>query len=364
MDTYEICEKKYYLVNEIMLRYGKKFQKYKNEIEFVLENDVPDDKYIFANEIGKKMNAIYISKKWFDDKIVGEVLDDNETDKNLNAICISKKLFDDEIIGEKFVNDVINIETIGEQDYFKVSDIMTSFNIKSLNNTVTNQNNGYIVDEHYKYFFDNQKIELYLTYSGLLRVFFILRKETTARFTNWATGTLFTKQKGTSVNVQFNKTEMPVIYLFTLGSAKDLRQIFDISEKYEDDCVIAKFGATNDFEYMVEEYEKECAILKNVKIELVCYNYIYPRYLSHVESYLKELLYGFGLTLKHEKYEELLILDRNQYLTVKKQYERVGRKYNGYRMGLINKIKNLENEIKLMKIQHEIEIADLVNFHK
>jgi len=73
MNTYKIDGRKYYLVSEIMCHHRIFFQEYKNEIEFVLENNVPDDKYTFASETNKKSNKIYILKKWFDDKKFADI---------------------------------------------------------------------------------------------------------------------------------------------------------------------------------------------------------------------------------------------------------------------------------------------------
>ena len=139
------------------------------------------------------------------------------------------------------------------------------------------------MNAHYKYFISNKinvfgennnnksnhkttiKKELYLTYQGMLRVLFVSESNKTTKFIKWATEKLFILQLGTTdqkeelvgsvlgVNAKvikevFNidRNTLPCVYLFTLNTVKELRTSMNISNDYNDDSIVAKFGFTKD----------------------------------------------------------------------------------------------------------------------
>uniref|UniRef100_A0A6C0C9C7 Bro-N domain-containing protein n=1 Tax=viral metagenome TaxID=1070528 RepID=A0A6C0C9C7_9ZZZZ len=407
MQAYKINNKKYYLISELMTEYPTLFKKCKNGREFVNKENISSNKYIFARStergftvtdgMSKKFDKIFILKDWFDENYVDDVESEEEIEEIKEDIGEAPAIIelDDH---EKFVDNydnIVEIEVRGERDhekcYFRVKDIMEGFGIKYLNDVIINKNrSGYIHDIHYKYFYchasvkdrsgnKNEKIkkikELYLTYLGLLRVFFVSRKETADKFVKWASKTLFTAQMGTltekrklassvlgvspsEVKAVFSKTSfvLPVIYLFTLGTVKDLRKTLNIDGKHKDDKIIAKIGVTKDIERRTREHEKEYGRLKNVNMELVHYEYIDSQYIFSSETDLKDIIKGLNLNLEHEKYDELIIFNKTQLPMIKKQYQQIGKSYIGHIAELVTKIKTLESERELTKEKHVNEL--------
>jgi protein involved in ribonucleotide reduction len=94
----------------------------------------------------------------------------------------------------------------------------------------------------------------------MLRVLFVSRNNNAERFQDWAAETLFTVQMGTqeakddlasklgakTARAVFQKSviNVPMLYLFSLGTAKDLRTSMNISSEYDDNAVICKYGHT------------------------------------------------------------------------------------------------------------------------
>ena len=102
---------------------------------------------------------------------------------------------------------------------------------------------------------------MYLTYNGILRVLFASLSDKVDNFVRWVTKTLFTAQLGTfeakqelsskllgvhalTIKEVFNtsSTNVSCVYLFTIGTVKDLKGSMSIDKKYKDDMVICKYG--------------------------------------------------------------------------------------------------------------------------
>jgi len=186
-------------------------------------------------------------------------------------------------------NQVIDIETRGERKvdgiYFKVKEVMVGFNMDNLLTTIIDKRkDGYIENEHYKYFNCKKMVkaqnkpnkikkELFLTYEGMLRVLFASHSPNVKPFIKWATEKLFTIQIGTitqkeelvgsilGVNAKvikevFNadRNTLPCVYLFKLNTVKELRTSMNINNNFSDDSIIAKLGFTKDLSRRTGEH--------------------------------------------------------------------------------------------------------------
>jgi len=397
MDTVTIkkfSSKKYYNADELLIQQPILFKGCRNSRAILEKKGLDEDKYIYVKMIdgkckkcdgsSKKWDKLYLLKDWVD-----EELEETEIIEDAPGVID----LDD---NEKFMDDdgnVLEIETRGEREvdkcYFKLDDVGTGFQMKSLHRTVTDDRNDYEKGKHYIYFNSNKSVSnrvatnkktIYLTYMGVLRVLFVSKSGNTKLFVTWATETLFTAQMGTSASKKklassvlgvtvadlkavFSKTNyvLPVIYLFTLGTVKDLRKTFHINENYKDDLIVAKIGMTKDIERRAGEHQKEYGKLKNVNIELAHYDYVDCQYISSAETDLKDILNGLNLMLDHEKYDELIIFNKGQLPMIKKQYNQISKSYIGHIAELVTRIKTLEDERKLMKVEHANELMKHTN---
>lgn len=392
MDTVTIKRfrgKRYYLADELQLEQPDFFKGCRNSRAIIDKMEIDDSNYLFAKSTNgkytitdgssRKWDKLFLLKDWVDEELENvEVIEDAP-----DVIELENH--------EKFTHDngnVLDIETRGKRTpsgcYFKLSDVASGFDMKSLHLTICKDQVAYEEDVHYKYFncgdFHNVKSAtnktLFLTYKGILRVLFVSRSGCADNFVTWATETLFTAQMGTKTEKKklvssllgvtvpelkavFSKTNhvLPVIYLFALGTVRDLRKTLNIGKEHKDDRIVAKIGMTKDLERRAGEHARSYGKLRNVKLELVHYNYVDPQYMSSAETDLKDAFRIMNFMFQHEKYDELIIFDDKLITTIKKQYESIGKSYIGHVAELVSKIKDLESERELMKEKHANELA-------
>ena len=397
MKSYNIGKKNYYLADDLMMTYPSFFKGCKNSKSIITKKDrLPKNKYIFARKINdewiesegnsKKFDKLFIYKKWYDDN------HSNDKEDNIVEAPNLIHLEDNEMFTDNDGN-LIDIEVRGEREfdkcYFKVRDIMNGFGLKNLHKTITDKrHDGYIENIHYKYFYlekvgdhENRKIKkLYLTYRGFMRILFSSNKNTAEKFVKWALETLFIAQMGNEIQKHqlvanligvstdavksvFNKTacKIPSIYLFYIGEVKFLREFLNISNIYDDDDYVCKWGMTLDLERRTKEHEKTYGKLKNANLKLLLFGYIDPQYISEAETKIKHLFENMDFKLDHDKYNEIAIVPKNKMKIIKEQYEMISKVYMGHAAELINKIREKESEILLLKEKHEKEIQKKEN---
>jgi hypothetical protein len=301
-------------------------------------------------------------------------------------------LNDDE--GFKDMNgNTLDIEVRGERDhkkcFFKVKDVSIAFDMPKLSSTLTHKNNitetnnKYMMNVHYKYFTINKKDnpvntivkEIFLTYKGMLKVLYSSRSGNAELFQDWAEEILCTSQMGTVEqknklvsklkgvsydNIQelfsVHAREMPCIYLTALNTVGILRNEMKIDSIYADQDIVYKFGLTKSFERRKNEHNQEFKILDHlIDKKLVCYTYIDPLYLSEAEMEIKNLLEDNKI--KWDQHDEIVVIPNQLMKYVKKGYESIGMKYAGHTAEFNKRILQLEMEIQQLKLKHENELA-------
>ena len=375
----------------------------------MINND--DDKWIITDGRATKTDKVIIKVDYlktcdtFMKEIDGEKV---KNEKGREKIPDILELEDH----EKFQDDEGNpceIETRGERTpygiYFKVKDVSECFAIESLYNILVNSNTTYTENDDYKYFTcekikivnkktgkqtskktDNDntegnavtKDELYLTYCGILRMLFITRNGKTNKFFKWATESLFTMQMGTpeqkkelaskimgvSIGVLSDvlKTSMnniSCIYLFTLGTVKELRKYMNIDVKFTDDMIICKYGNTNDLHRRTGEHRTTLGKIKNADLKLKYYSYVDTQLIVKAENDLKQYMLPLNAGLEYQQYAELIVLDEKQLKDMSDQYKKIGKLFGGQMTESINRIKELEKDQEIMKNKYEAIIEKL-----
>lgn len=310
---------------------------------------------------------------------------------------------------EKFHDDdgnVLEIETRGERDhdkiFFRVQDVMTAFDMPNLDKSLLHVNTNYKRGVHFETFirvenfYPNKsktsnkkpKPSLFLTYVGMLKVLFSSSNKHAEKFTNWASEKLFALHLGTIKakeeligDIQTNIDDhisvfrshpcgFPCIYLLSLGKVKDLRATYSIPDTVDDELVVHKFGCSQHFHQRLTEHKRDYGKELNVAINVVAYHMIDPKYKKIAESYISSMFKAYGMILNIPDRKELVALDNEQLVQVKKDYGRTGREYAGATQEMQQKIqelekdklilvyekKELETEIKTMKRIHELEL--------
>jgi len=293
---------------------------------------------------------------------------------------------------------IVEIETRGTKNYnniyFKVTDVSKGFNMKSLSTSLLTKDRGYERNIHYKTFlitFSNREGKttnknIYLTYSGLLRVLFVSRNKNVERFQDWAMKTLFTIQMGSTeervrlgtsiLNIPektykavFKKhaNKFPCIYLLSLGNVGVLRETFGIIDtSIPDDSIVYKYGFTDDLGRRMGEHEDKYGKLENVKIVLSTFHIIDPKYTCDAEGDIREECNAYEIGLKVEGFNELIVLNKKQLDHVKKNYGRIGKDYAGHSFELQEQIVKLNREIEKLNYETDrlktlVETNEIIN---
>ena len=363
------------------------------------------DKYFFTTikntQVAKKDDIDNIEKK-------DEIFNINENDIDINYIDNECENSPDELYledEEKFkdVNgNIIDIQTVGEKKknniFFKVKDVINGFNLQSLDKVILDTRNNYKRNIHYKIFFIRETVVnnnqptikkcLYLTYKGILRVLFTTRSENVDIFQDWAEEKLFTIQMGSKEEKQKLGTHIlkvdlktfkavfdsyastfPCIYLLSLGKVKDLRDTFNISNDINDISTVYKYGFTEDLERRLREHTSEYGKMKNVDISLSLFHMVDNKYMSKAENDVKHLFNVFDKSLNvdstdetlNKKRKEIVVLNDKEYKQINEHYKLIGLKYIGSTQFLQDKVQELQNEIKIINLNKEIEVQKLTN---
>jgi len=212
------------------------------------------------------------------------------------------------------------------------------------------------------------KKQLFLTYKGLLKVLFSSRTGNAEKFQDWAEDKLFTIQLGTqeekdnlgtklqNINyINFRAVfrvypiKFPCIYLLSLGSVKDLREIFSISQDVNDDSVVYKYGFTDDFDRRLKEHYSKYEKLKGVQINVASFMLIDTKYTLEGERDLREIFKAFCKKLTTTGYRELTILNNQEYNFIMSYFKDLGIKYSGSKYSLQQELQKLEHKIELIQ---------------
>jgi FtsZ-binding cell division protein ZapB len=400
-----IGNKEYYVGSELM-EYDKVFfTGCSRTIRKIIElKKIHQDNYAYGNNNVKKGGwrlsdnqanpppkaNLLLSKDWvesnipkmmngLDEKEVKEKYDCPEA-PNIIELEDNEKFKDEE-------GNPLEIETRGERSvdgiYFSICDIEKVFNMENIHKILTQSTSGYISGEHFCYFTCMDLIikrsnthkkgpskgrRMFLTYEGMIKLLYCSRSPNAKKFRKWATETLFTVQMGDqkekeklasgligipikSLKQVLSKSvnSVPCIYRFALGKCKDLRDSMKISKEIPDEYVIIKYGYTDDLERRTNEHIKTYNSIKGVKLELMNYIYVDPKYLSEAESTVRDFFKSFEKPIEYEKFAELVAINPANEKTIMKHFKMIGTTYAGCVSQIVSQITDLKREVELLK---------------
>ena len=278
------------------------------------------------------------------------------------------------------------IEYYGDNDpnncYIDIPGVEKTFSIKYVVNKILHKDNKYIRGIDYQYFnvpVNNKnrstkyKKTMYLTYYGLNRLIFITKgnSDIYIRYREWATNILFAdyfgsrKQKCNSskhnylspetvINV-FNKagTNTAVTYVIRIGYVNDeTRNFLNIQSYIPDGHIIVKYGRTTNFCDTIKRHLKTYPISKGFNHELLCYNYVDPKFQPVAETDIGALLDSTDYKFKNDKYIELGIIPKNKINKIISIINNLMVKYQ-------NTYSDILNQIESERKDHMIQINDL-----
>lgn len=372
---------------------SRKIVKVKNVADkdyLFLKFDKKGNKWVISNSKYPRAKLL-LSENWCHNNVIKFKNVKNEQDIELeNSIAPEILELHD---SEKFKDDkgnILNIEVRGERNvnecYFKCKDVEKVFNVDNLCNNIQ-LNNNYIKNNDYKLFrvSKNNKTKkcqefkkyLFLTYEGILRVLFTSRNNKTRPFIKWATKILFTHQLGTNeekrklvdkllgcdINtsrdiLKCNTNDIASIYLITLGYVKDLKNDFNLSDKYNDNDIICKYGYTDNLNRRLYEHKVNYNKIKNVDIRLKYFSYIDKKLLSKAEMSIKETFDILNCNIDYQGYKELVVIPQNKFDYVKKEYDNLRKIYCGDQEEYLKIIDDLKHQYQLDLRDKDMELKD------
>jgi len=175
----------------------------------------------------------------------------------------------------------------------------------------------------------NQKLKIYLTYSGFMKMIHVSRSSKVNKFMDWANKIIYTAHIGTKSQKRNQASKMlgvnqstikqaldksarciSCVYLMSLGMVSELRSIFDISDEYNDNNIVYTFGRTKDLVSRMAQHTSKYGKLGR-EVGLVNYADIDPIYNVDAENDIKRFFTDNNYRLLNKKYVELVVLSKS-----------------------------------------------------
>lgn len=310
-----------------------------------------------------------------------------ETDEKIDGVIDheeAKLIIIDEIYKFRFEGIIINVEIRGDRRhdkiYFKISDIANSLGIMSFNNVILGTHSSYNIIEDYVFIKNEEggkkKIDLFLTFEGLMRYFITTKCCKMRKYIKWCTEVFFVFrtaapkiEENTARNfigtdaLAFKNIIEPIqqdiscVYLLTLGYAKNLRNHLPIYDDTPNDFIIAKYGRTNNFSRKITEYIASYGKISNVFLRVKYCALIDPLNIAEGESYIRCLM---KKTDSHINFgNEMVAISESRIEDLSDVYRSISQRYYIQNSESMARIKNLEREIDVMRLCSENEIIAL-----
>lgn len=256
--------------------------------------------------------------------------------------------------------------------YFRGSDVQKVLHIADLKALVMNVTAGFVEGVHYKLFRvssivsadlshnnnqnsgearkTQQLTSMYLTYWGLTKLLaFMPYGNNVLDLHKWVLDTLVASNDNTSniadvtdtgavagmdvlkCFLDTNVNVLPVIYLFYIGTVKQLRGVLDIPPEYADDDVVMKYGLTKDLKRRAMEHDKVYGRMGVPGMFHLKYHvYVDPFYLQYAETEIERYFKSAKWHLGHSKHTELIVVPEHMISTViHNEFKRLGATYAG-----------------------------------
>lgn len=361
-------------------------------LKIIKRRNIPVEAYIRRTYV-KKTNTwnacseratkatLLLEKNWVHANVPGF---DNDVKLDIERAPPVLELNDNEKLRDIDGN-IMDVEVRGIRDrkgcYFKASDIAKAFEMPNLNNTMTNNNNNYEENVHYKTFISSKQPnnlsagnrQLFLTYSGLIRIIYASRSNNADKFREWAEDILFTAQLGTveqknklankllGVSIEdtravLNKVPVKVngLYLICVGQVKNMKEGMPELSKYDDSEYVLKYGRSEDLSTRFADHNRKLSKLKGAsELSIVMYAPVDEAYLSDAELELKQGFEEDDVHLDHPVYKELVVMSEKRITQYKKIFRSVCERYAG-------NVKSIQDILNRQAIEFEYEKRNLV----
>lgn len=345
-----------------------------------LEKDTDDEVWEVSDGTSKRFDKLFIRRTFCRNHLFPAVV--------THATLPDEIELDDEECFHDEDDNVLAIRVYGEREHdaivFSAKDVAEVFDMPSLEKNVCDKNGGYVEDVHYRRLIvphpgnrqKSDKIGTYLTFDGVLKVLYGSYGAKTAPFLSWASKILFAAKMGTPEQKQrlgakltglkyemiknvckATSGDTPCIYLFTLGTVKQLRKSMSLGPEYKDADYVYKYGRTNKLDVRAGQHEATFKKVKGSDLKLVYYAYIDVRYCSDAEGMIRDMMTDMDAHIEYGSAKELVIIPKKKVKRVLKEYDAASMMYRGCLSDVIAENQSLRKDILLLATQHQTAIA-------
>jgi hypothetical protein len=148
---------------------------------------------------------------------------------------------------------------------------------------------------------------------------------------------------------------LPSIYIFSLGKVKELRESLSITNEYDDDFVVAKYGYTKDFTNTTETLREKYEHIDNVDIQLLHHYYVDQKQIFKAEKEIRDRFVYYH----YQAYNmgEFIIIPTFMNDTIQHIYRVISQKHTGKNAFIMNKMNDLMREHEIV-LQREIALKN------
>ena len=281
---------------------------------------------------------------------------------------------------EKFKNadgKIFELETRGSRTamgvYFLGKDVAAAFEMPNLIRNMKDKDTLYEYNEHYTTFICVDKKSAkptgkkftFITYEGMIKILYSSHSSIAKTFRKWATDILFTHQMGVTEKkeelasavlgvpvkslravLKTSTKSVPCIYMFSLGTAQNLRATMSLPVGIPDDSTIIKYGFTDDLVRRAAEHARTYEKYQGVKLGLMHFTYIDPKHLQEAENHVREFFKTIETPIIFEKFAELVAIEHRHTDYIKKQFGFISKEFAGSIAELNAKVDKLERDNK------------------
>lgn len=413
LERYNFFGKTYYIASDIYKLEPESFVGCsKNTRQMIIKKNISEEHHVYASYIKSKntwevkdskynLAKPFISTEWVHSNLVFFKKQEEKTNDDLEIESLKAPPILELDNTEKFVDidgNVLDIEIRGSKNidniFFRVVDVQEKFNIRSniydsFCKSKERQDNCWVHKIHFVRFFISSDIYgvypstnknntkyIYLTYKGLIKLLYVSRSKNAEHFQDWSNKILFTHQFGSKeektllasslLGVDTNAVKevfradtntLPCVYLFSLNQAKELRESMNLGESIKDDSIVCKYGFTNNISRRTSEHLSKFGKINGCSLRLRYYSYVDPQYLSQAETDISDFMKFSNFKIEYFNNEEIVVIPKEHMKIVEKQYHQISKSYMGHIAELVTKIKNMESQLELQKLNYENELV-------
>ena len=132
------------------------------------------------------------------------------------------------------------------------------------------------------------------------------------------------------------------IFMFSLGTVKELRESLSITNEYKDDSVVAKYGYTKDFTNTTETLRKKYEYIDKLNLQLLHHKYIDQKHIFEAREEIRETVAYFH----YEPYNlgEFIIIPTCVKDVIEHVYNSMSQRYISKNAFNIDKMNDLMSE--------------------